>query len=219
MLLTPPGLRADTGKALAVDVADLAIVPDQPASAEGSALLSDLRTTLESKQRTDRERMQAALNAAELTAIETELHENEQRYVQARRDSWQISQPAALKALITHIDELKKARGLHQLRSVKAGVDAQNLQRGIVVAARVASMLYQFGGGSIEIVRMAGQHIVNDSGVEMGIRAIGGKQVDVTDAGFPMAIVDFQALPGAECPRQIAFRCVPYTMVFAQLFQ
>lgn len=129
MLLTPPGLRADTGKALAVDVADLAIVPDQPASAERSALLSDLRTTLESKQQKDRERMQAVQDVTELRVIETELHQSEQRYIQARRDGWQISQPAALRAIITHIDELKKSRGMRQLRSVKAGVDAQDLQQ------------------------------------------------------------------------------------------
>ncbi len=129
MLLTPPGLNAATGKAITIAADELAIVPAPASPDDGEAIRSDLRTILHSKQEQERERRQAAQAAAELAAIEAELRETEQRYTQARRDGWQISQPAALRALIGHIDELKRSRGLRQLRSVKAGVDAEKLQQ------------------------------------------------------------------------------------------
>lgn len=129
MLLTPPGLHAGTGQPLRIDVNDLAIVPGQPEGGEAAALLADLRSTLQAKQTQERAQSEAAQSAATLAAVEKELAEAEQAYVAARREGWQINKPAALKALLVRIAELKRTRDLHQLRSVKAGIDPLQLSQ------------------------------------------------------------------------------------------
>lgn len=127
MLLTPPGLHAGTGKALAIDVSDLAIVPDQPGSPADANTLLDLQETLRAKQDRDRQRSEASSAAGALAAIESKLRAAQEQYSRARQEGWQVSKPAALRALIGQVDELKRAQSRHQLRSVKAGIDPLQL--------------------------------------------------------------------------------------------
>ncbi len=133
MLLTPPGLNAATGKAITIEADELALVQDPESRANEEAVRSDLRTILQSKQEQDRERRRAAQAAVQLAAIETELHNTEQRHDQARHAGWESRQPAALDALAERIDDLKRERqrerDLRQLRSVKAGIDPEKLQQ------------------------------------------------------------------------------------------
>jgi len=79
---------------------------------------------------------------------------------------------------------------------VGQGVDAQQLERRVVVAAAGACLPNQPGRGGIEVVAVRGKRLADAGGVEPGVGAVGGEDVDFADFGGPAAIVDLDMRAG-----------------------
>ena len=109
--------------------------------------------------------------------------------------------------------------GLHGV-VLRQRVDAQQLQRGVVVAAGGAGVLHQHRRRRIEVVGVGGEGAVYRGRVELVAGAIGGEQVDLAGCGFPAAVVDLDVRGGAEGAGEIALaRRVLDAVVGAELFE
>ena len=100
------------------------------------------------------------------------------------------------------------------------GVDAQQLHGGVVVAAARVRLHHQRLRRGVEVLTRGRKGGVHGRGVQPGVGAVGGQQVELAGLGLPAAVVDLHMRPHAQGAAEVALDGGQlHAMVVAELLQ